>query len=369
MRVEIDYIHLNHPEYNMGLCSLYLENQLAVAYSMLKQTQPALEAIRRAEAVYDPHWDEDGSYTPMVMHGMYAKYNIALGNYEKALEHYKTIRTWYEKTQYDTGIRSVNQFIANIYFEQGDYKAAAEAFHSIIQRKDSVNNERFYSQINELRTIYELDKAELEAERRLNALRRQRLINIGLASACIALILIAALTVWSRRKIAAKNIGLYRQIKEQDSLREEYEQLSNRYDLLAQSLPPTPENGQLADLPNFTGNRQQRRLVARFHDYLLNGRNYAKPATNLDEQITALGTNRTYFFDAIKVVTKKTPVEFINAVRLEEAKQMLESRFELNIELIAEQCGFSSRSTFYRLFRERYQINPSEYRKLALSVF
>jgi AraC-like DNA-binding protein len=52
-------------------------------------------------------------------------------------------------------------------------------------------------------------------------------------------------------------------------------------------------------------------------------------------------------------------------MQLEEAKQMLKNHFELNIEIIAEGCGFNSRSTFYRLFRERYQMNPTEYRKMA----
>jgi transcriptional regulator GlxA family with amidase domain len=36
--------------------------------------------------------------------------------------------------------------------------------------------------------------------------------------------------------------------------------------------------------------------------------------------------------------------------------------------LILSSCGlnsFNSRATFYRLFRERYKINPAEYRRIA----
>jgi AraC-like DNA-binding protein len=61
-------------------------------------------------------------------------------------------------------------------------------------------------------------------------------------------------------------------------------------------------------------------------------------------------------------------MEYIHAIQLEEAKQMLENHHELNIETIAEGCGFNSRITFYRLFRERYQMSPRDYRKMAKSL-
>ena len=89
------------------------------------------------------------------------------------------------------------------------------------------------------------------------------------------------------------------------------------------------------------------------------------PDIDLDAIVSALATNRTYLYEAVKAVIEKTPIDYIYAMRLEDAKQMLEARFDLNVEVIAEECGFNSRSTFYRLFRERYQINPTVYRKMA----
>jgi AraC-like DNA-binding protein len=113
------------------------------------------------------------------------------------------------------------------------------------------------------------------------------------------------------------------------------------------------------------GDRKQRQLVARLDEYLLHERRFANSDLNLDDVITALATNRKYFYEAIKAVTEMTPVDFLHAKQLEEAKKMLETHFEITIEVIAQQCGFNSRVTFYRLFRERYQINPAEYRKIA----
>ncbi|MDR2586047.1 MAG: AraC family transcriptional regulator [Prevotellaceae bacterium] len=51
--------------------------------------------------------------------------------------------------------------------------------------------------------------------------------------------------------------------------------------------------------------------------------------------------------------------------RYQEAKRVLESDFDLNIDEVYERCGFSSRTSFFRTFREQYQITPAQYRKIA----
>jgi len=49
---------------------------------------------------------------------------------------------------------------------------------------------------------------------------------------------------------------------------------------------------------------------------------------------------------------------------LDEAKQLLDVS-DLNVETIAFECGFSTDRTFYRQFRDRYRITPTEYRNIA----
>jgi AraC-like DNA-binding protein len=108
---------------------------------------------------------------------------------------------------------------------------------------------------------------------------------------------------------------------------------------------------------------QYQRLVSRLRNYILRDRDFSEPVMNRDELITALTTNRTTLSLAVKAVTDKTLMQYINYLRLEEAKLMLEKHSEFTIEAIAEQCGFNAR-TFYRLFNEFYQISPAKYRKL-----
>ncbi len=55
--------------------------------------------------------------------------------------------------------------------------------------------------------------------------------------------------------------------------------------------------------------------------------------------------------------------KYINEYRIEEAKQLLKASPNLKIEIIAEQCGFNSNSTFYAAFKKITGTTPSKYIK------
>ena len=269
------------------------------------------------------------------------------GQYEKALEMAdKAI----EVAKPEGKIQAMGEKMM-ILLKKCDPEATEKLFIEIIGALDARNNERMNAQLDEIRTQYEVDKINAEKER----IRNYLLFALG---GCLLLALLLGVFIYYSRLVRNKNRGLYLQIKEQDRLTEELRRAMVETEHIETEQSPSPKHTE-------TGNVQQRQLVARFREHLLNERIYTNSEINLDKLISALATNRTYLFEAVKAVTEKTPVEYIRSLQLEEAKQMLETRFELNIETIAEDCGFNSRSTFYRLFRERYQINPTEYRKMA----
>lgn len=60
--------------------------------------------------------------------------------------------------------------------------------------------------------------------------------------------------------------------------------------------------------------------------------------------------------------TGMAPLAYVHHVRLEEAKQMLESG-ELPVEAVALEVGYSDNSFFTRLFRRKVGMNPAQYRQ------
>lgn len=94
-----------------------------------------------------------------------------------------------------------------------------------------------------------------------------------------------------------------------------------------------------------------------------------KPFTNAGlkrEQLAVmLGTNHSYLGDAIRECANgQTISAFIDSYRTEYAAQLLATT-DQPIGLVVEMAGFNNRVHFNKLFRLRYKLTPSEYRKAA----
>jgi AraC-like DNA-binding protein len=342
----------------------------AIAYANMKQPQEALAAIRRAEALYRPMWN--GTLYGVMIDEMYADYWLAVENCDKALEHiYRTIE-FYETDGYELNLLDKQRTRALVLSQKGDWKTAAGIYSGVIEKMEESNVKQYYGQINELRTMYKLDKAEMEIERQQAETRRQRTVITGQTLGGLVLLPVIGLVVWSRRRIAMKNRGLYRQIKEQDNLTQEIERLRRLLDETGvekhDGHDEYPEDTQDTPLPVFTSKDKIRhqKLIVRLDEYLLRNRNFAKQdSTGINRIVEELGTNRTCLYHAVRETSGKTVSGYINALRFEEARRLLDASDE-TIEVIAEMCGYKSRSSFYHQFRERYNISPAEYRKLKM---
>jgi transcriptional regulator GlxA family with amidase domain len=60
--------------------------------------------------------------------------------------------------------------------------------------------------------------------------------------------------------------------------------------------------------------------------------------------------------------TGMAPLEYVHTLRLEEAKQMLESG-DAPVEAVALEVGYQDASFFGRLFRRRVGLTPAQYRR------
>jgi transcriptional regulator GlxA family with amidase domain len=60
--------------------------------------------------------------------------------------------------------------------------------------------------------------------------------------------------------------------------------------------------------------------------------------------------------------TGLAPIDYVHTLRLEEAKQMLETT-DLPVEAVAVEIGYEDASFFRRLFRRKVGLAPSDYRR------
>lgn len=60
--------------------------------------------------------------------------------------------------------------------------------------------------------------------------------------------------------------------------------------------------------------------------------------------------------------TGYSPIDYVDALRIEEAKQMLETS-ALPVEAVADAIGYAEPATFIRLFRRLAGVTPAQWRK------
>ena len=81
------------------------------------------------------------------------------------------------------------------------------------------------------------------------------------------------------------------------------------------------------------------------------------------EEIAArLHLNRSYFWSLFKGVMKRSPKEYLTALRMERAAELLRKR-KLSVSVTAASVGYPDLFAFSRAFKNHYGISPSEYAK------
>ncbi|MGJ8592605.1 MAG: helix-turn-helix transcriptional regulator [Aquaticitalea sp.] len=86
------------------------------------------------------------------------------------------------------------------------------------------------------------------------------------------------------------------------------------------------------------------------------------------EQLSNLsGLSQSKLQEGFKFIYKRTVTEYIRHIRLEHACVLMETT-NLNISQIVYTIGFTSRSYFSKIFREKYGVTPHEFRKQSIDI-
>jgi AraC-like DNA-binding protein len=85
---------------------------------------------------------------------------------------------------------------------------------------------------------------------------------------------------------------------------------------------------------------------------------FTQQGITLGKLATELYTNRNYLSVYINDYKKQTFCNWISELRIEEAKQLLIQYPDMNLQEIANRCGFAERSHFTRHFTQRTGLSP-----------
>tara|TARA_R110002126_G_scaffold77796_3_gene193953 strand:+ start:18945 stop:19970 length:1026 start_codon:yes stop_codon:yes gene_type:complete len=108
-----------------------------------------------------------------------------------------------------------------------------------------------------------------------------------------------------------------------------------------------------------TINKSELKIVRKVGSAILN--NVAK-SYSLEQLSFKSGLTQAKLQEGFKFLYKRTVTEYIRHVRLESARDMLKNT-DLNISQIVYSIGFSSRSYFSKIFKEKYGVTPNQFKK------
>ena len=83
---------------------------------------------------------------------------------------------------------------------------------------------------------------------------------------------------------------------------------------------------------------------------------------NVDSLCNLLNMSRTSFYNKIKALTNQAPADYIRAIRLNRAAELLKTGKYSVIE-VADMTGYNDAKYFREVFKKHFKVSPSKYAK------
>ena len=247
--------------------------------------------------------------------------------------------------------------LSKIYAREGDYRHSYETLLQWSAVNDSIQAKNAREEMSKINSRFVFENhRQAQMDARMRTIERTRKAFI---SALAISLLIVAGWIFHSRRMMRKNRSLYRQIREQTRLAEELENERKANRKL-----------QMFEKPNrdeFPEKEADDSLHARLNILMEEQSLYTDREIKQKDIADKLGISERALHDCIKSDTGMGFSDYVNYMRLSHTCRLLLSPAteQLTIEAIAQNAGFKSRATFYRLFRERYGLTPVEFQKIT----
>jgi YesN/AraC family two-component response regulator len=271
-----------------------------------------------------------------------------LGEYHKGLDLCEKTLEMVQENQMARMELNIYQDLIKFYQILGNYKKAYLTSENYRKLSDSLALDEQEKHITELETRYQTHLKEDTIDAQKAQIKEERTF-IWFLSVIIFLILASLIIIF--RLFILKHKSLKNLVKAHKELTSKNAQILNL-------IPCQPQN-QASDL-----NQNNNFIYQKAYSYLITDRNFLDEYLSLEKLSSAIRINREYIRNAIKDIEDCNFKTFLNNQRIDYAKKLIldDVMNQLSIEEIAHQSGFSSRTSFYRTFRESTGFTPAFYK-------
>lgn len=341
-RVAIKIKYLLAQIETLGANKSLIDKQEAGLYSKVAYLAQKQGRVILANEYYEMFAATDYSKTGLGLLSI-NDYLLEVGRYNDVIENNKK---FFVDVHLDDAVSVIYQKTldqsAQAYSHVGNYQMAYQALCKLNEIKERHRLEidrQFVLDNNQtsklLQYKLDLEKAEDVMDKRYNMI-----VFFGMTS-CL-LLLMFCWVVYDRKRINSKNKQITALLVElrdiEDSTGQTREQHINR------------------NLPNSE-------LFIKFDNNVRKNRLYLNYQMQRDDFARLMGVDRNKFAAIIKEFTGGNLNSYLNDMRLEYSLYLLKNNPEMSIQEVGEASALPSSTTFYRLFKEKYEISPKVFRE------
>lgn len=331
--------------------------QRAVILSHLGRKQEAEQAYQEWKRIGHTYDKDNYLITPFLMNEK--RYAEVIKLY---LERENFLREQKDTINYH--MLSAKRALAKAYEKEGDYKKAALYFNELAILTDSLKIREQKSAAIELATVYETHEKEDKIKEQQQDLRLRDFFLVG--SSCFILLLLALLWIIyrSRGVVKGKNRSMAIQIDRLLAYQEELETLKEQLkakELATKSIDSRSEEFEISE-----GNLSKENIDSVFEQisYLVKDKKlYLNNQLSRDMILNEISISKTVFARVIQAKTGANFISYVNELRINHSIKLLKQYPNYTIESIAMDSGFNNVRSYYRVFKERFDMSPAEYRK------
>lgn len=324
--------------------------QRAVLLSRLGRVKEADEAYRAWETIGKTYIKDDYLIIPYLMDKK---------QYDKVIEMY-TPREAFLYANKDTvnyHMMTVKRSLAKAYEGKGNYKLASQYYEALAILTDSLKVREQKSSAIELAIVYETHEREAELQEQTERVKRRTVMLLSSGVVLLILLMLFVLNVRYTHTIRRKNTAMVKTIDDLLNYKDELDEAKEK-------LRKLPGNDTTTDTETDTEEEEKNRVVFEKLDSMVTREKlFLNPDFSRDDLVKLIGVNKTRVGKILQQNTGLNTTGYINKKRLEYAAKLLKNNPDYTIQAIAETCGLPNIPTFNRLFRSKFGITPSEYRK------
>ena len=273
---------------------------------------------------------------------------------------------------------SVKRMLGQAYQARGDFKRAAAYFEALAVLTDSLKRREQLSAAMDLAIAHDVH----EKEQQLQATAaRLRIHNILLVSA-LAIVLLLAVLLWRSLyymyTIRRKNKAMVDTVAELLSYKERLLYAAGQAEQRFVSVPVTGDSdagdglgkddkeaggGVQARAGEDGDDRKAMRLFEQLDRKINEQRLFLNPGLSREDLMRLINISKNQIAQVIQAGTGTNLAGYLNGLRMEYAARLLIRYPEYTVNAIAQDAGIPNLSSFHRLFKNRFGMTPSEFRR------